>query len=107
MIIAVGFGVALSRGMVYGQRQQGSQHDCRVHNQAEVLAEFAKPGSFNANGPSRLSRGSTRPYYIEPVDPDLKTAQAARKWQFAKPDGSWPDVSECNKSPELVFSWEA
>ena len=49
----------------------------------------------------------TRPYYIEPVPPEIKTAQAARKWQFMKPDGSWPGIDECNANPELTFAWEA
>lgn len=48
----------------------------------------------------------TRPYYVEPVDPGLKTCQAARRWQFNKPDGNWPSVEECNKNPELVFEAE-
>ena len=49
----------------------------------------------------------SRPYYIEPVDPGLKTCEAARKWQFIKTDGSWPSVDECNKDPELSFEVEA
>jgi len=52
-------------------------------------------------------KDGTRPYYIEPVDPGLKTAQAARKWQFALPNGEWPTVDEANRNPELVFAWEA
>lgn len=49
----------------------------------------------------------TSPVYVEPVDPRLKTAQAARRWQFMKDDGTWPTVEESNKNPELVFGWEA
>jgi len=48
-----------------------------------------------------------QPYYIEPVDPGLKTAQAARRWQFQKPNGNFPEVDECNKEPSLEFGWEA
>lgn len=53
-----------------------------------------------------LSDGSA-PIYIEPVDPGLNSAQAARKWQFMKEDGTWPEVHEANKNPELVFGWES
>jgi len=49
----------------------------------------------------------TSPVYIEPVDPQIETAQAARRWQFMKEDGTWPNARECNKSPGLVFGWEA
>lgn len=49
----------------------------------------------------------TRPYYIEPVDPGLKTCQAARRWQFKKEDGEWPTVEESNKDPRLEFEIEA
>ena len=53
-----------------------------------------------------LNDGS-RPYYIEPVDPGLKTCQAARKWQFMKEDLTWPTVEDCNKNPNMVFEVEA
>lgn len=46
----------------------------------------------------------TRPYYIEPIPPQAKTCQAARRWQC---DPSRPDIEECNKNPELVFEVEA
>ena len=49
----------------------------------------------------------TKPCYIEPVDPALKTAQAARKWQIPRDDGQWPSVEECNANPALEFAWEA
>lgn len=52
-------------------------------------------------------KDGTRPTYVEPVDPGLKTCQAARKWQFAKLDGAWPSVAECNDDPSLAFEWEA
>ena len=52
-------------------------------------------------------KDGTRPYYIEPVHPGLKTCEAARKWQSPKPDLSWPSVEECNEKPELVFDVEA
>ena len=48
-----------------------------------------------------------RPYYIEPVHPGLKSCQAARRWQFLKPNGKWPSVGECNIDPELRFEIEA
>jgi hypothetical protein len=55
-----------------------------------------------------------QPYYVEPVDPALKTAAAARKWQFSKPTTSldaveyWT-VDECNNDPftGAVFAVEA
>ena len=54
----------------------------------------------------RLNDG-TQPVYIEPVDPSLISARAARRWQFYKQDGSWPTPEECNKNPYLEFAWEA
>ena len=53
-----------------------------------------------------LNDGS-RPVYVETVDPRLETAQAARRWQFQKDDGTWPSVNECNINPSLEFGWEA
>ena len=49
----------------------------------------------------------TRPHYVEPVHPALKTCQAARRWQFQNMDGSWPEPEECNANQELVFEEEA
>lgn len=45
----------------------------------------------------------TRPYYIEPVPPQARTCQAARRWQC---DTARPDIEECNKNPELGFDIE-
>lgn len=53
------------------------------------------------------TKDGTRPHYVEPVDPGLKTCQAARAWQFMKTDGEWPTVDECNKNPEMRFQVEA
>ncbi len=49
----------------------------------------------------------SRPQYIEPVHPTLKTCQAARKWQWTLKDGPWPTPEECNNNPEMVFEVEA
>lgn len=46
----------------------------------------------------------TRPYYIEPVPPQAKTCQAARRWQC---DPTRPEITECNQNSELVFEVEA
>jgi hypothetical protein len=48
----------------------------------------------------------TRPFYIESVDPGLKTCQAARRWQFQREDGTWPSVQEANENPSLEFICE-
>ena len=48
----------------------------------------------------------TQPQYIEPVDPGLRTAAAARRWQFRDADGDWPTVAACNKAPRLQFAEE-
>ena len=48
----------------------------------------------------------TQPWYVEPVDPTLKTAQAARKWQFPQKDGGFPDVDACHKKPDISFDHE-
>lgn len=45
----------------------------------------------------------TRPFYIEPVPPESKTCRSARRWQC---DPSRPEITECNKNPELVFEQE-
>lgn len=50
----------------------------------------------------------TKPYYVEPVPPGIKTAMAARKWKVAiKQDGTRPSVDECNKDPKIAFLVEA
>jgi hypothetical protein len=51
-------------------------------------------------------KDGTQPSYIEPVHPDLRTAQAARKWQCVDAAGNWPDADECNDEPEIVFARE-
>src|SRR3990167_985612 len=54
-----------------------------------------------------LNDGS-KPFYMEPVDPGLRTAKAARKWQLAY----WPEnkqdelVSYCNQNQDLDFEKE-
>ncbi len=49
----------------------------------------------------RLQDGS-QPLYFEPVHEDLKTAQAARKWQAVE-----LSPEECERDPELVYGQEA
>lgn len=51
-------------------------------------------------------KDGTKPFYIEAVDPRCRTAQAARKSQFPKLDGTMPTIDECNKSPEMKFQIE-
>ena len=65
-------------------------------------------------------KDGTRPHYIEPINPGLKTCQSARRWQFPededKPNqkvmfgGKWMSDGEsvefCNEHPELEFSVE-
>ena len=46
----------------------------------------------------------TRPHYIEPVPPQAKTCQAARRWQC---DPSRPKIEDCNENPKLEFEVEA
>lgn len=57
----------------------------------------------------------TQPWYVEPVDPGLATAMAARKWQVPHPPGHagsdpgavvWPTVPECNEDPNIRFEIE-
>ena len=76
---------------------------------------------------SPILNDGTQPSYIEPVDPGLKSARAARKWQFPKisemrfrhgdvvfdligensdVETQWPSVEECNKDAELLFQKE-
>ena len=54
----------------------------------------------------KLKDGS-QPTYLEPVHPDLTTAQAARRWQGVNPDGTRPTPTECNNSPETTYAQEA
>lgn len=77
---------------------------------------------------SPVVNDGTQPEYVEPVDPGLRTAQAARAWQFRRssdqsakyyrhgdvvlctgaPDTLyWPSVQECNDKPDVRFQWEA
>lgn len=51
----------------------------------------------------------TTPYYLEPIDPGVNTAQAARKWQLADWDKDDPQglVKHANEHPELEFTAEA
>ena len=55
---------------------------------------------------SPVVEDGTQPWYVEPVDPHLKTAQAARKWQLPNAKGDWFDVDDCHKNPELKFEVE-
>ena len=48
-----------------------------------------------------------RPFYVESVPPGINSCRAARRWQFRKPDGSWPSVWECNEVPALAFDVES
>lgn len=52
-------------------------------------------------------KDGTRPSYVEPVPATVESCRAARKWQFRKPDGTWPSVHECNQDPALQFHDEA
>lgn len=54
----------------------------------------------------------TRPYYIEPVPPQMKSCKAARRWQCDSLGEDYKDnpnewIKECNERPELVFQIEA
>ncbi|MEN6535461.1 MAG: DUF6745 domain-containing protein [Bryobacteraceae bacterium] len=53
---------------------------------------------------SPVLRDGTQPRYIDPVDPGLETARAARAWRTQRRDGSWPTVAECNRG--LVPDWD-
>ena len=54
----------------------------------------------------KLLDGSS-PWYIEKVHPELRTAKAARAWQFMKLDGNWPSVADSNKGIKTEFDVEA
>lgn len=51
----------------------------------------------------------SQPWYAEPVHRDLKTAQAARKWQAMMRRGQDPNAvaRACNKNPALTYGVEA
>lgn len=55
------------------------------------------------------ARCDTQPHYVEPVDPRLVSAAAARKWQLVDWDATDPDglVRHCNEDSGLVFEVEA
>lgn len=75
-------------------------YDLKKRPSAE-FARFLKMESPEIND-------GTRPFYVEPVPPGIKTAMAARKWKVAiKADGTRPSVDECNKNPEISFLVEA
>ena len=52
-------------------------------------------------------KDGSQPQYVEPVHPDLATAQAARRWQGVDPDGTRPSVTDCNAHPECAYEMEA
>jgi hypothetical protein len=41
-------------------------------------------------------KDGTQPWYIEPVDPELATVEAARVWRTRRSDGTWPDAEDCD-----------
>jgi len=92
-----------------------------VHRSGELEPRYLKMQS------PPLHDGS-QPDFIEPVDPGLNSAQAARKWQIriSRDPGAryyrhgdvvvvyapreslyWPSVDECNTNPQLEFVQEA
>jgi hypothetical protein len=80
------------------------------------LHELSRPGDRWERAPKFLRMQSPelvdgqQPFYIEPVHPGLKTAAAARRWQFPTkiyPETVWPSVEEANKNPELSFAAES
>jgi hypothetical protein len=54
-------------------------------------------------------KDGSQPWYAEPVHRELKTAQAARKWQAITPFRSDAEdtARECNKNPKLAYQVEA
>lgn len=50
---------------------------------------------------SPVLQAGDQPSYFEPVHEDLRTAQAARKWQATR-----LTVSECERDPKLVYDYE-
>lgn len=85
----------------------------------ELDYELYDLGNQTSDGAVRLPRmlkmrspvlnSGAQPYYVEPVHPDLRTAQAARRSQFPLPgdgDPRYPDPAYCNAHPEYVFSIE-
>lgn len=81
-------------GLTYGL------YDLKVRPSPE-FARFLKMESPELND-------GTRPFYVEPVHPELETAMAARKWKCAiDVNGNRPTPEECNKDPELRFLTEA
>ncbi|MEK6542825.1 MAG: DUF6745 domain-containing protein, partial [Elusimicrobiota bacterium] len=55
---------------------------------------------------SPLLQDGSKPSYIEPVSPKLKSCRAARQWQFRKPNSEWPSEEECNREQNVNFTTE-
>ena len=53
---------------------------------------------------SPMLNDGTQPSYLEPVDPGLATAAAARTWKTRRADGSWPTTRECNRGLQPDWS---
>jgi hypothetical protein len=75
---------------------EDGQH-CTLHYELlDVSDHFAdgQPRFLKMQSPPL--KDESQPYYLDPVDPGLQTAAAARAWRNRKCDGSWPTVEECN-----------
>jgi hypothetical protein len=77
------------------------------------LVELDETGDLVLRKQSPSLKDESQPWYAEPVHRDLKTAQAARKWQAVVPfepkylrDPALA-ARDCNKHPELSYSVEA
>lgn len=70
---------------------------------------YEGPDEKIINKQSPPLQDGSQPWYPEPVHRDLKTAQAARKWQAMMRRGQDPGAiaRACNKNPALTYGVEA
>ena len=83
-----------------GAELQNTWTDPKTQLQYELFGAATGEKWLRKQSP-RLQNGD-QPLYVEPVHEDLKTAQAARKWQ-----ATTLSAAECEKDPELEFGQES
>lgn len=84
--------------------------DSWTDSNTNLAYELYKGGDFAIlKKQSPALQDGSQPWYAEPVHNDLRTAQAARKWQAVCRPGKDPAAvaEDCNENPVLKYKFEA